>query len=90
MQNQEILLLIARTKLNLKNNAELSRVIGVRAPLISKLRHGKTPISAALLIEFHEKTGISIAELKRITGYKGLSERVADVAHASGPERISV
>lgn len=93
IQNQKILLLIARTKLNLKNDAELSRVMGVNAPLISKLRHGKVQISAALLIEFHEKTGMSIAELKRITGYKGLSESAAEATHvaqASGSEHVSV
>lgn len=69
---------MTRTMLNLKNDAALSRAIGVKPPIISKLRDGKTSMSAALLIMFHEKTDISIAELKRITGYMGSSDRVEE------------
>lgn len=42
-------------------------------------------MSAALIIALHEKTDISIAELKRITGYKGLSDRLAEHKNAAKP-----
>ncbi|MGV8892465.1 MAG: helix-turn-helix domain-containing protein [Burkholderiaceae bacterium] len=92
MKNQEVILHITRTKLNLKNDAEFSRAIGIPPSAISKLRHGKAPMSAALIIALHEKTDISIAELKRITGYKGLSDRLAEhknAEQASGTKQAS-
>jgi len=81
MKNQEDLLSITRTMLNLKNDAALSRALCVKPSVISKLRHGKASMSAALLIALHEKTDISIAELKRITGYRGPSDRVEEAAN---------
>jgi hypothetical protein len=40
----------------LKNDAALSRLLGVQAPIISKVRHGKLPISAETLLIVYRKT----------------------------------
>jgi hypothetical protein len=51
-------------KLELKNDAALSRRLEVAPPLISKIRHGRLRVGASILISLHETSDISIAELK--------------------------
>jgi hypothetical protein len=55
-------------KLDLRNDAALSRVLAVEAPVISKVRHGKLPVGGVLLIRMHEATQLSIRELRDIMG----------------------
>lgn len=46
-------------KLNLKNDAALSRALEVSRPMISKIRHRKLPVGAFLLIRMHEVSELS-------------------------------
>lgn len=55
-------------KLHLKNDAALSRALGVAPPVISKIRHRRTPVSALLLIRMCEATNLSIADLRLLMG----------------------
>lgn len=55
-------------KMELKNDAALSRALEVGPPIISKLRHLRTPITAGLLIRMHEASGFSIRELRSLMG----------------------
>lgn len=50
----------------LRNDADLSRYIGVTAPTVSKIRAGKLGVSPAILLRLHEKFGIPVAELRRL------------------------
>lgn len=52
------------TLLKLKNDAALARAIAVSPPAVSKLRHGRLPVTATLLLRLHDYTGLSIAELR--------------------------
>jgi plasmid maintenance system antidote protein VapI len=52
------------TILELRNDAALSRVLGVAAPVISKIRNDLAPVGPALLVRIHEETGLSVRELK--------------------------
>ena len=61
----ERLLNAVREKLNLKNDAELCRVLEVEPPIISKVRNKKVPIGALLLIRMHEVSKLSIRDLRR-------------------------
>lgn len=54
--------------LNLKNDAALSRALGVAPPVISKIRNNRLPVGAALLIKIHEATGWSFAEMREMLG----------------------
>lgn len=59
-------------KLSLKNDVALSGVIGISTPTISKIRHGNQKMSDGVLLKMHEKTGISIAELRaKLAGESG-------------------
>lgn len=50
--------------MELKSDAALARAFGTTAPVISKVRNGRTPISDALIICAHEAMGLSIRDLK--------------------------
>ena len=65
-------------KLNLKNDAALSRTLEVAPPVISKIRHGKLPVGASLLIRMHEISQISIRELRQMMGDRRQKYRVSD------------
>lgn len=54
--------------LNLANDAALSRALNYAPPVISKLRNSRIPIGDGFLIEAHEVSGFSIAELKEFAG----------------------
>lgn len=54
-------------KLNLKNDAELCRLLEVQPPIISKIRHGKLAVGATILLRMHEKSDISIRDLKELS-----------------------
>lgn len=62
------------SNLGLKNDAHLCRFLDVAAPVISKIRHGSLPVSAEVLIRIHEKTDISIKDLKQGFGMKTLND----------------
>lgn len=51
---------------HLRNDAELSRCLGVTPATISKIRAGKSPVSAGLLLRIHETFGLPVAELRAL------------------------
>ncbi len=53
-------------KLQLKNDAALSRALEVAPPVISKIRHQTLPIGATILIRMHEISDFSIRELREM------------------------
>jgi plasmid maintenance system antidote protein VapI len=55
-------------KLELKNDAALAKTLEVAPPVISKLRNGRLPVGATILITMHEVTGMTIAELRALMG----------------------
>jgi plasmid maintenance system antidote protein VapI len=68
--------LIAR--LQLKNDAELSRVLYIPPYLISKMRRGRVPVGASTLIRMNEITGLTIQELRNILGDRRARHRFSD------------
>ena len=56
------------TRMELKNDAALSRMLEVAPPVISKIRHRRLPVGASLLIRMHDTTGMSINELRDLMG----------------------
>lgn len=66
-------------RLNLKNDAALSRTLGVAPPVISKIRHGRLPVGASMLIRMHEETGLNIRELRELMGDRRNRLRISNV-----------
>lgn len=76
-------------RLNLKNDAALSRVLEVAPPVISKIRHRRLPVGASILIRMHEETGMSVRELRDLMGDRRKRLRISDkdqLQKASRPE----
>jgi hypothetical protein len=65
-------------KLNLKNDAALSRALEVAPPLISKIRHRRLPVGASLLIRMHEVSELSIRDLRHLMGDRRTKFRISD------------
>lgn len=68
--------LIARFQL--KNDAALSRLLEVAPPVISKIRNGRLPIGASLLIRMGDVTNISTRSLRNIMGDRRKKFRISD------------
>ena len=66
-------------KLSLKNDAALSRALGVAPPVISKIRRGKLPLRYAVLVRILDITDLSMGELVE------LSCAQASISHAAPP-----
>lgn len=64
--------------LRLKNDAALSRALEVAPPVISKVRHQRLPVSAALLIRMHEVSGLTIRDLRFLMGDRRQKYRMSD------------
>lgn len=62
--------------LKLKNDAGLSRMLGLSAPVISKIRHRQIPVGASVLIRIHEVTELSIAVLRGLMGDRRKQYRI--------------
>ncbi len=65
-------------KLKLKNDAALSRALEVEPPLISKIRHGRLPVGASMLIRMHEVSDLSIEDLRSLMGDRRRKFRISD------------
>jgi len=72
--------------LGLKNDAALSRALAVGAPVLSKIRRRRTPVSGAILLRMHEETDISIRELRKLMGDRRGKYRASE---AVGRSRLS-
>ena len=55
-----------KEKYDLKNDAEISRRLEVKAPVISKIRHGKSGVSAEFILRIHETLGMPVADIRAL------------------------
>jgi hypothetical protein len=77
--NPSRLLDTLRERMQLKNDAGLSRALEVAPPVISKIRHRALPVGASMLIRMHEVTELSIRELRDLMGDRRTKYRISDV-----------
>ena len=64
-------------KMRTKNDAGLSRELGVAPPVISKIRHRRLPVGASMLIRMHEISDLSIRELRNLMGDRREKHRIS-------------
>ena len=76
--NPNHLLDILIERLNLKNDAALSRALEVAPPVISKIRHRRLPVGASMLIRMHEVSTMSVRELRDLMGDRRNKFRISD------------
>ena len=53
-------------RLDLKNDAALSRYMDLKPPQISKLRHGKFAVSADFILRLHERSDIPVKDIRKM------------------------
>jgi transcriptional regulator with XRE-family HTH domain len=51
-----------------KNDAALARALGLSSPVISKMRHGKSPVSSSFIIRVMEATDMTLDEIHALAG----------------------
>jgi hypothetical protein len=66
-------------KLQLKNDAALSRALEVAPPVISKIRHRRLPVGASILIRMHEVSDLTVTELRKLLGDRRTKYRLSSV-----------
>lgn len=66
VSNNNALLDKVKKLAHLKSDAALSKALNVMPPVISKIRHGRLPVGATMVIAMHEVTDMSITEIKEI------------------------
>lgn len=71
--------------LKLKNDAALSRALEVAPPVISKIRHRRLAVGAAILIRMHEVSNLTISDLRYLMGDRRKKFRISD-AHGKPKE----
>lgn len=76
-------------KMNLKNDAALSRALEVAPPVISKIRHRRLPVGASLLIRMHEVSNMSIRDLRDLMGDRRTKYRLSDAQGKPKEEEAS-
>ena len=64
MKNENALLDLASEMLKAKNDAALCRALEVAPPVISKIRHGRLPVAAGMVLRIHLLTDMPIREIK--------------------------
>jgi hypothetical protein len=71
-------------KMQLRNDAALSRLLEIQAPVISKIRHHRMPVSGALLVRIHEATGLSVRTLQDLMGDRRSKFRLSSAQGRGG------
>ena len=71
-------------KMQLRNDAALSRLLEIQAPVISKIRHHRMPVSGALLVRIHEATGLSVRTLQDLMGDRRSKFRLSSAQGRAG------
>jgi plasmid maintenance system antidote protein VapI len=55
-----------RREYELRTDADLAKQIGVKPPAISKLRHGTSALTPAIILKIHEAFNMPVKEIRRI------------------------
>ena len=60
-----------KTEYNISSDRQLCAALGITPPALSKIRHGVVGISGDIIILIHEKTGMTIADIKEFISENG-------------------
>lgn len=68
---------------HLKNDAALSKFLGLNPPLISKIRHSKLPIGPSFIIRILEVTDMGLDQVQELAGVESYRDKLAREARAT-------
>lgn len=49
-----------------KNDAALARLLGVKPPMLSKMRHRTLSVTPAFILRVHEEFDIPVAQIRKV------------------------
>ena len=55
-----------RREYKIRTDADLAKLLGVRPPAISKLRHGTSALTPSIILKIHETFNMPVKEIRRI------------------------
>jgi len=55
-----------KAEFNIASDRKLAEVLGVKPPVISKIRCGKLPVGATLILRAHEEMGIEVTRIREL------------------------
>ena len=64
MDNSGALFDVLKARYGLETDAQLAKCIGANPVAVSKIRHGRMRVSAALILSVHKNTGIPVTEIE--------------------------
>jgi hypothetical protein len=70
---------------HLKNDAALSRALGMGPPIISRVRHRGIPVGVSLLMRMHEETGLPTKALHALMGDRRAKFRIIEKRRTPKP-----
>jgi hypothetical protein len=79
----ELLLDSLLSRMRLKEDAELARLLKIEKRLLGKIRDRRLQISGSMLLLIQEATGISVGELRLILRDRRRKSRMTGVPHPS-------
>jgi transcriptional regulator with XRE-family HTH domain len=68
-----------KTEYNILSDRQLCAALGITPPMLSKIRHGVIGVSGDVIILIHEKTGMSIADIKELISENGKNNTLTSV-----------
>ena len=68
-----------KTEYNISSDRQLCDALEISTPTLSKIRHGVIGISGDIIILIHEKTGMTIADIKEFISENGKTNTFTSV-----------
>lgn len=53
-------------KLNVKNDSRLAKALKATPPTLSKIRHGRLPVGAPIIVKASLATGMNVADIQAL------------------------
>ncbi len=57
---------VLKEKYDLKNDAAIAKALEIAPPIVSRIRNGKSNVSAEIILKIHETFGMPVADIKAL------------------------
>jgi plasmid maintenance system antidote protein VapI len=61
-----VILDVLKEKYDLKNDAAIAKALEIAPPIVSRIRNGKSNVSAEIILKIHETFGMPVADIKAL------------------------
>ena len=57
---------VLKEKYDLKNDAAIAKALEIAPPIVSRIRNGKSNVSAEIILKIHETFGMPVSDIKAL------------------------